>query len=508
MMINQSYQQQHLGPQGYGEDEEELLLLSQNEWQQQQQRHYDYIPTTLNQYNIDRCFYLPCFPHLKSCHINQLPLLLTNVSTAILSANDLNRRYATYYDGPLIPAIMSHQIDSYMYQFLKRYFNDLMGRLKVNLALIDFNLIRFQHIVERFQLLQKIFYRRCIEYTNNHTQKYSQQQTMHLTNNLITLDYHELSIGLEFFLQIDVDLFFMKTCSFRGAQPRSIDEGLFCKSSLPSIRYHFQPCQQIICSLCETVSSFVQFNSNRIHRFLNGYYAILNCPATCQTNNIIYALTCPCGEYDFIGSTSSNIGETIESIREKGNRFIHETLISIIAFDNLQYDENHFLNDQKEHFRLYQHLARCPKIIQLFLQMNPQYHCFIPMTYEQTMQEDMNNRHPSSSMDNTIELSMQYVPIPPMGYTFSITQREQQRLFFTSLNERIPNEKLWTPIDLYHTTIIAVLPENCSTLLRKVLEYLFITHAETKLNMFNLRTTNIQQLYGRPYHRTWCENIL
>ena len=79
MMINQSYhhhQQQHLGPQGYRGDEEELLLLSQNEsqqqQQQQQQRHYDCIPSTLNQYNIDRCLYLPCFTHLKLCHINQI----------------------------------------------------------------------------------------------------------------------------------------------------------------------------------------------------------------------------------------------------------------------------------------------------------------------------------------------------------------------------------------------------------------------------------------------------
>ena len=59
-----------------------------------------------------------------------------------------------------------------------------------------------------------------------------------------------------------------------------------------------------------------------------------------------------------------------------------EVIIIIIIFDNLQYDDNHFLNDQKEIFRLYQHLARCPKTIQLFLHMNPQYHCFIPMTYE------------------------------------------------------------------------------------------------------------------------------
>ena len=46
------------------------------------------------------------------------------------------------------------------------------------------------------------------------------------------------------------------------------------------------------------------------------------------------------------------------------------------------------------------------------------------------MQDDINNRHQSSPMDNTIELSMQYVPIPPMGYTFSISQREQQRFFY------------------------------------------------------------------------------
>ena len=99
---------------------------------------------------------------------------------------------------------------------------------------------------------------------------------------------------------------------------------------------------------------------------------------------------------------------------------------------------------------------------------------------------------------NTIELSMQYVPIPPMGYTFSISQRERQRLFFNSLNERIPNETLWTPIDLYHTTIVVVLPENCSTLLRKILEYLFITHDETKLNvLFTYNNASSYNVRGR-----------
>ena len=78
------------------------------------------------------------------------------------------------------------------------------------------------------------------------------------------LPLSEYAIALEFYLQIDgkkngtffvkymtfefqiflVDLFYMKTCSFRGARPNlTHQKGLFCLSE-PEIRYGMIQCQQ------------------------------------------------------------------------------------------------------------------------------------------------------------------------------------------------------------------------------------------------------------------------
>ncbi|CAF3547400.1 unnamed protein product [Rotaria socialis] len=503
------------------EQDQELLLQEQHPPQQQystqkaqgkqqqtaeQQQNQDYISITLNSHNRDRCLYLPCFPYLKALNTDQIPLLLANVSTMMLSANGLHRRYGIYYDGPLIPTIMSREMDSFMGDLFRYHFGNLSERLKVNMAFIDFNLACFRAIIRRFQLIRQLFYRRYMLFNNNVNDLTSPQQQ--LTNNLLSLEFKEMSVGLEFFLQLDVDLFYMKTCSFRGANPRSFDVGLFCKSNLPVIRYALEPCEQMICSLCEPTKPIVEFNSYRTHRFVNGYHAILNCPAKCQTVNIIYVLTCPCGQYDFIGSSCQSIAEVVESVRENGSRFIEETLLSSTSFHNLQNDINHFLNDKKENFRLYQHAARCPKVLQSFVNMNPHYSCFIPMTYDQAIFDDTMNVHQQSSMDHNIEIFIQHVPIPPSGYTFSNIQRQQQRLVFQRKMQFANNEKLWTSLDIYQASIIAVLPDNCSSLLRDVLECLFATHSEAKLNMFNLRTSDNQQFSGLPYHRIWCEDIV
>jgi len=47
--------------------------------------------------------------------------------------------------------------------------------------------------------------------------------------------------------QILVDIFYMKTCSFRGAQPRSDTEGLFCGPDEPEARYRMIPCGHLLC---------------------------------------------------------------------------------------------------------------------------------------------------------------------------------------------------------------------------------------------------------------------
>jgi len=108
----------------------------------------------------------------------------------------------------------------------------------------------------------------------------------------------------------------MKTCTFRGTQLRSIGEGLFCINE-PEAKYGFLPCNN--CRLCLPSSSYIsrrqqpliQFNPSHKFRFLNGYQTILNCSADCQTQNIIYAMTCPCNEFEFIGGTSQRLSSRL-----------------------------------------------------------------------------------------------------------------------------------------------------------------------------------------------------
>ncbi|CAF3929750.1 unnamed protein product, partial [Rotaria magnacalcarata] len=110
----------------------------------------------------------------------------------------------------------------------------------------------------------------------------------------------------EFDFITKVDMFYMKTCSLRYARPRTLNEGLFCLQE-PEARYELSACGN--CALCypqydrtyRVKKSIVGFSQAHQHTFLNGYHAILNFSASCHTYNIIYALTCPCGNVDYIG---------------------------------------------------------------------------------------------------------------------------------------------------------------------------------------------------------------
>lgn len=124
----------------------------------------------------------------------------------------------------------------------------------------------------------------------------------------------EDAIALEFYLQIDHDLFYMKTCTYRGAIPMLDEPSLICRHE-PKVRYTVSPCNRVTCCLCHPCykSTFrkdqcvLRFNCYDQHRFIHGYRSILNCPATCETQNIIYALTCPCHKVDYIGETNSSL---------------------------------------------------------------------------------------------------------------------------------------------------------------------------------------------------------
>lgn len=133
------------------------------------------------------------------------------------------------------------------------------------------------------------------------------------------LSKDEYSIALEFFLQIDIDTFYMKTCSYRGASLETNQKLNIFLVSKPNVSYEMKQCHQNSCCLCypnykmtyRNNQTVVYFGSNQQHYFLNGYRSILNCPATCTTRNIIYVLTCPCHQADYIGETSLSLADRL-----------------------------------------------------------------------------------------------------------------------------------------------------------------------------------------------------
>ncbi|CAF5093291.1 unnamed protein product, partial [Rotaria sp. Silwood1] len=116
----------------------------------------------------------------------------------------------------------------------------------------------------------------------------------------------------------------------------------------PQARYSVLPCGNQLCLCCYPKNSdkksqtwpVIDFNSSSIHQFVNGYITYLNCPATCTTSNIVYAMTCPCGDYDYVDSTPETLANAMAYHREHGNRIIHEILTGGVLIQSLTLDSN------------------------------------------------------------------------------------------------------------------------------------------------------------------------
>ena len=175
-------------------------------------------------------------------------------------------------------------IPSFLREKYQMLFVDLLERLKVDVSILDYNYIRLNN------------YMRLLIY--------EQMQVFNLRLDQIPrIEENEYPLLLEFFLQFDskssssssssfvvlnhailVNLFYMKTCTFRYARPRTLNEGLFCLQE-PEARYEFASCGN--CSLCypqydmtyRINKSIADFNQAHQHQFINGYRAILNCSA-------------------------------------------------------------------------------------------------------------------------------------------------------------------------------------------------------------------------------------
>ncbi len=121
---------------------------------------------------------------------------------------------------------------------------------------------------------------------------------------------------------------------------------------------------------------------------------------------------------------------------------------------------------------LYKHSARCPSAIQMFLDCNPQYWCFVPMPKIEAQTQNLasdslpsdyivlgptstfvSNRHHTSGDQEASSYMNNLPPLPSENYTFSTYQRTKQfQAFKDKRDHLIPNFHL----DLYNATIIAV----------------------------------------------------
>ncbi|CAF1636162.1 unnamed protein product [Rotaria sp. Silwood1] len=302
-----------------------------------------------------------------------------------------------------------------------------------------------------------------------------------------TLNSKQMAMALEFYLQID-------------AESRSNIEGLFCGSDEHQARYALVPCADLFCSCCLPLHTYkksqpwpiVDFTSSSMHRFLNGYTTYLNCSATCTTSNIVYVMTCPCGHYDYVDSTAKTLADAMVCKKEMANQM-----------------------------RLYQHSARCPAALRSFLDCNPMYWCFIPQSWNVALEENVSYFPNASTTDPNLAAVMattaidnrrvafylDNVPLPPAAYAFSYPQIQKQRSFFEQFVAYSIHQRPYIDLDLYKVAIIAVLSDDCSIILRYIIETLFIIHGETKLNMICPLGGDVEKRYGRPYDLVWRANL-
>jgi len=53
-----------------------------------------------------------------------------------------------------------------------------------------------------------------------------------------------------------------------------------------------------------------------------------------------------------------------------------------------------------------------------------------------------------------------------------------------------------------------LVPDDCSKILRYIIETFFIIHGETKLNMICPIGGDAERLYGPVYRHLWCANLI
>ncbi|CAF2146780.1 unnamed protein product [Rotaria magnacalcarata] len=366
-----------------------------------------------------RYLLLPCYPTTSSDD----DLLLTNVSIDELDESQLIQRQLFGYHQPT-----TYQNDH------EQWIDSLSQSWNIHRDILQFNLKKM------LTLLDQLAYKRMYHFSTH-----PQEETLY---------EDEYKIALEFYLQMDYNLFYMKTCSYRGAQPIiNIPSSIFSTNERPPYgRYTMEACHQKSCSLCYP-SRQIESKSTVQHIFVNGYRSILNCPATCTTQNIIYVLTCPCKQFDYIGETSVSLPQRLTYHRKHGNRIIKEFLLGKKLTNYINEDViKSYETLVKDRMKLYQHLCYCSVAMQHFLDENSDYWSFIPQRL--TVYEEQEQEREIKFVDHHQYQFANDVPVPTnTNYHFTTEQKLNIEEFFQQKKYLTPSN---SHFDFYQASIIAV----------------------------------------------------
>ncbi|CAF3979902.1 unnamed protein product [Adineta steineri] len=430
--------------------------------------------------NTNRPFLLPIFP--STSKTTESNLLLANIPGHHLNPDQFDNRCRYAYHQPTSTRYTTdHQR---RLSFLSRLWN-------INYDILECN---FMLLIKLANLLGA-----------NRVHRFS------ISENDAYLNEDEYSIAMEFFLQIDINLFYMKTCSYREAIPISNEISLICMNE-PQVCYSMTQCNRTSCSLCypsykltyRNDKPIIQFGPNQQHQFINNYRSILNCPATCNTQNIIYVLTCPCQQVDYIGATSLSLAGRLSYHQKHSNRIVQEFLLGEKNITRIHHEIKSNEDLSKDSMALYQHTAHCPAAIQWFLDENPEYWIFVPI--------ETNNDECRSTIDSNMFSYAQDISSPPINYQFTNQQKIEIDRFFHE--EKYLKSPINDRLDLYQAAIVAILPTNGSNALRQFIEALFITHTEAQLNtdghldklLFSDGIINNQNDFSKE--NIWCKDLV
>ncbi|CAF1354555.1 unnamed protein product [Rotaria magnacalcarata] len=439
---------------------------------------------------------LPKFPSENIDEQASNHLLLTNIPLTELSLLELCRRQHNFSDIVCYENCTHDAITTRDTELLHQLLIELSQQWRVQLPILICN----------YELMASSMYQLSLE-----------DFVLKLPSFQLTLN--EWKFALEFYLQMDVDCFFLKTCSFRESTPRSMDyisyienEGLFCIDP-PEARYGMKPCQDLQCFICHLSPNrisydlpTVTFTDHQIHKFSNDYQVILNCDVTCSSTNVIYTLTCPCLKYEYIGRTKESFYKRLSDHRFKCLRVMRESILGehVVHYFGQSSSFNTDKISTYNSMDLYRHIGHCDVALQTFLNLCPTYWCLIPMTNEEADMDDhrcktvdTSQSHLQTSIhqnlnpyvkqeneirdDNTTYLCMQYLPRPPQDFRFSKRQHQEQYHFFKNKLDCLPFAQC---LDIYSARIVIALPDNCSSELSHFVQALLVTHSESKLNTY------------------------